>query len=134
MVRYCRPCLDWSVNPDNPRPPRHPILATIKAPKNKAPPKRLSTVSAADSPTAKKPRLGSSRPSSAAPDDKNDQASSSAPSSSRPKRKAAENAPDYYAWNHGIAAPTTKWLQLIADPAKYGKDIQDGEFKLQDVP
>ncbi|GFZ52058.1 JmjC domain-containing histone demethylation protein 1 [Saitozyma sp. JCM 24511] len=125
---YCRPCLDWSVNPENPRPPRHPIVATIKALKNKAPSKRLSTVSAADSPTAKKPRLGSSRPSSAALDDKNDQASSSAPSSSRPKRKAAENAPDYYAWNHGIAAPTTKWLQLIADPAKYGKDIQDADY------
>ena len=45
---------------------------------------------------------------------------------SRPKRKAAENAPDYHAWNHGIAAPTTKWLTLIANPDEYGKDIHTG--------
>ena len=46
----------------------------------------------------------------------------------RPKRKAAENAPDYWAWNHGIASPTANWLRLIAEPAKFGKDIREGDF------
>ena len=45
---------------------------------------------------------------------------------SRPKRQAALNRLDYHALHHSIATPTTKWLNLIHDPEKYGKTIKEG--------
>lgn len=120
---YCRACLDFSVSPENPRPPRHPLKATLKAgcpPRSSAPTSarkgRESSVKLDGSPgPSKRPRLASSQPSQ--PDE-----------NARPKRKAAENAPDYHAWNHGIPTPTGNWLKLIQEPEKYGAEIRIGDF------
>lgn len=117
---YCRTCLDFSVSPENPRPPRHPFKATVKSgcpPKPGAPSVKKAkgrSPHASQSPApSKRPRLSSSQPG-----DEN----------ARPKRKAAENAPDYHAWNHGIPTPTGNWLKLIQEPEKYGADIRIGDF------
>lgn len=45
----------------------------------------------------------------------------------RPKRQVALNRPDYNALHHHIATPTAKWLELIADPGKFGRTIKEGE-------
>lgn len=46
---------------------------------------------------------------------------------SRPRRQVALARPDYSALHHHIPTPTTKWLDLIADPEKYGRVIREGE-------
>lgn len=43
----------------------------------------------------------------------------------RPKRKTAQI--DYRNLNNSIATPTHQWLELIADPEKYGRTILDGK-------
>lgn len=132
--RYCRTCLVYAVDPSNPRPPRKPLVATTSAAFTKhkngqnGQAKRSARTKADGEPDSKRARNGSSRAESVVDGGDDAKSESAAPASApRPKRRAAENAPDYYAWNHGIAAPTTKWLQLIADPEKYGKVILDGE-------
>lgn len=122
---YCRACLDYSVSPENPKPPHHPLRATIK--KSTFPPRRAEerAKSQGASPMDDAQEKGSAGSlSGSAPAS----ASASASASARPKRKAAENAPDYWAWNHGIASPTANWLRLIAEPEKFGKDIRVGDF------
>lgn len=116
---YCRSCLDASISPDNPRPPRHPLKATVKS---GCPPKSAPS-------SVKKARQLSADPDDSAGPSKRPRISSSQPEDgARPKRKAAENAPDYHAWNHGIPAPTGNWIKLIQDPEKYGADIREGDF------
>ncbi|ORY29669.1 hypothetical protein BCR39DRAFT_531569 [Naematelia encephala] len=48
--------------------------------------------------------------------------------SSRPKRQAALNRPDYHALHNHDAAPTSRWLALIADPERYGATIKPDDF------
>lgn len=130
LGRYCIECHYQDGGPSVPR-PRRPAVSTVskgfakyKASKE-ASAKRAAGVEdggeADGAPSKKRARTSAARAGSS------DDADSKAANGARPKRKAAENAPDYYAWNHGIAAPTVKWLQLIADPEKYGKDITDGK-------
>lgn len=44
----------------------------------------------------------------------------------RPKRKTAQI--DYRNLNNSIATPTHQWLELIANPEKYGRTILDGQY------
>lgn len=52
----------------------------------------------------------------------------SLPDGARPQRKAAINQPDYHALHHSISTPTAKWLDLIADPGKTGRTINESEL------
>lgn len=123
------------MDPTNPRPPRRPVVATTSNAYTRykngqnGQSKRSARTKVDGEPPSKRARSGSARPGSVVNggDDAKVEPVTTPVNGSRPKRRAAENAPDYYAWNHGISAPTNKWLQLISDPEKYGKVILDGE-------
>lgn len=111
--RYCLDCIAFSTSPDNPKPPRQPLAATLKKPRKRA--------SATASPTRKRSRLSST---DAAPEPVG-----SAVDAPRPKRKAALDRPDYWNMHNHIATPTKNWLDLIKDPKKYGRVIKPGELR-----
>jgi len=50
------------------------------------------------------------------------------PAQSRPKRQAALDRPDYYSMHNHVATPTKQWVDLIKDPAKYGRVIAADNF------
>lgn len=144
-IRYCAPCLARSTSPSNPRPPRHPLVATMKRasiqPKDidqaGMPLKRSASTSAPLlKSNIKRPRTSTKGQETASPEidmksEREQQAESTAgtPASDapqgRPKRKTAQI--DYRNLNNSIATPTHQWLELIADPEKYGRTILDGQ-------
>ena len=126
--RYCPKCIAWAVDPDNARPPHHPLVATLD--KKTFPPKSMATHAekrsldgtASPSSSSKKPRLSSvlsATPEPGVSDIKNGK---------RPKRQAAMNRPDYHALHHHIATPTSKWLELISNPKQFGVIISEGKL------
>ena len=152
LLRFCPKCIAWATDPDNERPPHHPLVATLDK-KNFPPRSRIPlegaqsdlkrSSSRATSPSSvKKPRLHSplSDLSEATThqgeldesktingDGRAQTVESDGKSQSRPKRQAAMHRPDYHALHHHIATPTGKWLDLIANPAAYGMVIREGE-------
>ncbi|AAW44468.2 conserved hypothetical protein [Cryptococcus deneoformans JEC21] len=143
---YCAPCLARSTSPSNPRPPRHPLVATMKRasiqPKDidqaGKPLKRSASTSAPLlKSNIKRPRTSTKGQETASPEidmksEREQQAESTAgtPASDapqgRPKRKTAQI--DYRNLNNSIATPTHQWLELIADPEKYGRTILDANY------
>ncbi|KIR67901.1 JmjC domain-containing histone demethylation protein 1 [Cryptococcus bacillisporus CA1873] len=143
---YCAPCLARATSPSNPRPPRHPLVATMKRasiqPKDidqaGKPLKRSATISAPPlRSNIKRPRTSTKDQEAVSPDIemKNEREQqgrgtvgtpgSDAPQG-RPKRKTAQI--DYRNLNNSIATPTHQWLELIADPEKYGRTILDANY------
>lgn len=119
VTRFCKPCIDFSSSPENPRPPRQPLVTTLKKPR------KARTTSGSLSP-AKRARLSPALPP---PPVTNGAATAGdAPAERRPKRKAALDRPDYYNMHHHNATPTKGWLDLIKDPAKHGRVIKEGGF------
>lgn len=98
--------------------------------------KRFATISAQLRSNIKRPRTSTKDQEAASPDIemKNEREQqgrsivgtpgSDAPQG-RPKRKTAQI--DYRNLNNSIATPTHQWLELIADPEKYGRTILDGQ-------
>ncbi|WVF67599.1 hypothetical protein IAT40_002357 [Kwoniella sp. CBS 6097] len=145
---YCRTCLDRASSPSNPRPPRHPLVATLK---KGCPPfgkeskvkRSASTISVAQSPAKapKRPRASASStrkrssvspepvPNGHAPSPSFNGAGSTSEvkSEGRPKRNVRQL--DYHNLNNSIATPTSQWLDLIADPAAYGTTILDADYR-----
>ncbi|CAK9781731.1 unnamed protein product [Cutaneotrichosporon oleaginosum] len=112
---YCKPCIDHSKSPENPKPPRIPMHATLRR-------KRVAKSGASASPIGKRARLETQT-----------HASSSANGDAtleqgRPKRRAALDRPDYLNMHNHTATPTRGWIDLIKNPAKYDRVIKDGNF------
>lgn len=115
--RYCKPCIDYSKSPENPKPPRNPMHSTMRR-------KRVNQPSTSSSPATKRARLDSQvSVSSSANGD-------ATPEQGRPKRHAALDRPDYYNMHNHNATPTRGWLDLIKNPAKHGRVIKEGELRI----
>ncbi|BEI84833.1 hypothetical protein CcaverHIS002_0502340 [Cutaneotrichosporon cavernicola] len=112
---YCKPCIDFSRSPENPKPPRNPIQATLRR-------RRVKQGSTSASPSTKRSRLDSQ--ASVTPSANGDVT----PDRGRPKRRAALDRPDYYNMHNHNATPTRSWLDLIKNPAKHGRVIKEGEL------
>ncbi|WVQ79596.1 hypothetical protein IAT38_001696 [Cryptococcus sp. DSM 104549] len=155
---YCHACLERSVDPSNPRPPRHPLVAGVKAgaiPRKEADTPRAIKRSASDvtltksgskpkkarasvqGQSAATPELEGKDEGKAASGEERDAvgvdavdspaAGSDTTTQGRPKRKVVQI--DYHNLNNSIATPTSQWLELIADPDKFGRTILDAEYK-----
>lgn len=114
-ARYCKPCIDYSKSPENPKPPRNPMHATLRR-------KRVKQESTSASPTTKRARL---EPQASVTPSANGHAT---PEPGRPKRRAALDRPDYYNMHNHNATPTRSWLDLIKNPAKHGRKIKEGKL------
>ncbi|KAK4689621.1 hypothetical protein P7C73_g484, partial [Tremellales sp. Uapishka_1] len=133
---YCHSCLVRSLPSVNKR-PRKPLAASLKAnaltklgpqhshthtsPRPATPASPDTLVSSAkrvklDSESGDRTAVESTSP---APESTTD---------SRPKRQAALNKPDYHALHNHIATPTSKWLELIHDPGKTNRVINDAKL------
>ncbi|OCF40722.1 hypothetical protein I317_05494 [Kwoniella heveanensis CBS 569] len=151
---YCKGCLDKTNTVANSRPPRHPLVATLK--KGHPPFDRVSKVKRSASSVSlryssalvpKKPRASSSSTRhkvSAEPEPEPEPKpilNGNAPSpvtngaggsnevkpEGRPKRNVRQL--DYHNLNNSIATPTSQWLDLIANPAAYGTTILDANYQ-----
>ncbi|WVQ95175.1 hypothetical protein IAU59_002269 [Kwoniella sp. CBS 9459] len=145
---YCRNCLDRATSPTNPRPPRLPLVATLKKGlppfiKAKKVKRSASSASLAQSPprAVQRPRASAASvkeesvisPQSAqnghvpAPHRNGSEGPSESHSEGRPKRNVKKL--DYHNLNNSIATPTSQWLDLITDPAAYGATILEAEYR-----
>ncbi|WVQ77635.1 hypothetical protein IAR50_007323 [Cryptococcus sp. DSM 104548] len=146
---YCAPCLAKSNDPSNPRPPRHPLRATLKRsgiqPKDvelaSRPLKRAAAAYPHVEPLTKKARTASVKAESVSTEATrtpeveaggsihggNESGTNEAVGQGRPKRKAAQ-VTDYNNLHNSIATPTAKWLQIIADPEAYGRTILPADY------
>ncbi|WVN86153.1 uncharacterized protein L203_101314 [Cryptococcus depauperatus CBS 7841] len=150
---YCAPCLARSVSPSNPRPPRHPLVGTLKratielkdienALRPLKRPALLPPTKAAE-PVTKKARtndevttseLKVERETNEAGRSRTEERAAKIPADenselkaqSRPKRKTTQI--DYHNLNDSIPTPTKNWLDLISDPEKYGRIILSGNY------
>ncbi|OWZ77228.1 JmjC domain-containing histone demethylation protein 1 [Cryptococcus neoformans Bt85] len=143
---YCALCLARATSPSNPRPPRHPLVATMKRasiqPKDidqagKPLKRSASTSTLPFKSNIKRSRTSTKGQETASPEiemksEREQQWGSTggtpAPDAphGRPKRKTAQI--DYRNLNNSIATPTHQWLELIADPEKYGRTILDANY------
>ncbi|WWC90438.1 uncharacterized protein L201_005373 [Kwoniella dendrophila CBS 6074] len=156
---YCITCINRASSPSNPRPPRYPLVATLKKgvpPFETSKPKRsASSISLAQQdkqPKRARTSTSSQKRDSSSPDPLqleshlNDHSADELdlrgnkeisagivdgeegkPQEGRPKRNVKQL--DYHNLNNSIATPTNQWLDLIADPAKYGRVILDANYK-----
>nr|XP_019011725.1 uncharacterized protein I206_03830 [Kwoniella pini CBS 10737]OCF50506.1 hypothetical protein I206_03830 [Kwoniella pini CBS 10737] len=150
---YCLSCISKASDPANPRPPRYPLVATLKkgVPPFEAKVKRsVSSASLGQLPKQIKKARTSTPPIAEdwSPDPLqlesthhnghtenvngedykaglNDSAEGK--TEGRPKRSVRQL--DYNNLNNSVATPTNQWLDLIADPAKYGRVILDANYK-----
>ncbi|KAK6910935.1 hypothetical protein I203_104970 [Kwoniella mangroviensis CBS 8507] len=155
---YCYTCIARASSPSNPRPPRHPLKATLKKgvpPFETSKPKRsassLSLVQNGQQPKRARTSINGQKRGSTneQPDQKRehhhhhagvieDGASRATPSSTVEGGEGSTNEGrpkrnvkqlDYHNLNNSIATPTNQWLDLISDPGKYGRVILDAEYK-----
>ncbi|WRT68668.1 uncharacterized protein IL334_005647 [Kwoniella shivajii] len=170
---YCHPCMEKASSPSNPKPPRRPLLSTLKKgvpPFDSTKTKRsASSTLSQGSKSPKKARMTTSNlvcgTDSPVPlplggqgglnlveivnekgngvDVKSDRkldgiingytnigiagGSEEMSHEGRPKRNVRQL--DYHNLNNSVATPTSQWLDLIADPGKYGRVILDGEYR-----
>ncbi|KAL7422386.1 JmjC domain-containing histone demethylation protein 1 [Cryptotrichosporon argae] len=130
---FCQKCIVFSTSPDNPRPPRQPLVATVKRGVLE---RRRRTVDAASTPhkrartSAVKAKPSPARPvvPAAQPVVPVEDAESAADGPSRPKRQAAKNAPDYANLHNHVPTPTRTWLELIRNPGATGRVIGVDNF------
>ncbi|WWC63582.1 uncharacterized protein I303_106187 [Kwoniella dejecticola CBS 10117] len=152
---YCLTCISRASSPSNPRPPRRPLAATLKKgiSLSDSQLKRSASSASLAGPTKQNKRARMSAPSatddatfgvrqstqsldegeiqSNGDDIKQERNGSvEAGPEGRPKRNLKQL--DYNNLNNSIATPTNQWLDLIANPAKYGRVIRDANY--QSVP
>lgn len=123
-ARYCQSCIEKSVSPSNPKPPRHPMATTLKRQRK---PKRESSA-AGGSPSAKRARQDSPKAANGHTAVNGGTNGTSTLVEGRPKRQAALDRPDYLNMHNHVPTPTKQWVDLIKDPAKYGRVIKEGKL------
>uniref|UniRef100_A0A1B9FYQ8 [histone H3]-dimethyl-L-lysine(36) demethylase n=1 Tax=Kwoniella bestiolae CBS 10118 TaxID=1296100 RepID=A0A1B9FYQ8_9TREE len=143
---YCYTCIARASSPSNPRPPRHPPKATLKKgvpPFESTKPKRPASSASLAQPAkqAKKartsilnqdgesPRQAKRARSSLSAQIQGSEGVEATQSSNEGRPKRNIKPLDYHNLNNSIATPTNQWLDLIADPGKYGRVILDAKYK-----